>query len=102
MASGPPDNWRDGGLSPMIGPLDARAVFPWLFAIMHTAIWTLSVCALATIVFGILSRFGYDPIIAWGRAQDWLIDGRVQAGRLARFDPPERIDIRPTPWEISR
>lgn len=101
MAAAPPDNWRDGGLSPMIGPLDARAVFPWLFFIMNMALWTMIVCVLATAVFGVLSRLGYDPKIAWGRFQDWLLNGQIQAGRLARFAPATRLDLRPAPWETQ-
>ena len=101
MINPPPDNWRDGGLSAMIGPLDARAVFPWLFFIMHAALWTLIVSVIATALFGILSRFGYDPAIAWGRIQDWLVNGTFQPGRLERFDPPPRLDQRIAPWERS-
>lgn len=99
MTRPPPDNWRDGGLSPMVGPLDARAVFPWLLVIMHASLWTLILCVLATTLFGILSRFGYDPIIAWGRVRDWLLNGHIQAGRPERFDPPSRLDLRMAPWE---
>ena len=81
-----PENWRDGGLTPQVFGVDARAVFPWLFFIMHFTSWALAlVCLLATILFAILARMGFDPGVAWGRVLDWLVQGRFVAGPADSF-----------------
>ena len=81
-----PENWRDGGLTPQVFGVDARAVFPWLFFIMHFTSRVLAlVCLLATILFAILARMGFDPGVAWGRVLDWLVQGRFVAGPADSF-----------------
>lgn len=88
-----PDNWRDGGLTPQIFGIDARAVFPWLFFIMHFTSWVLAlICFVATVVFAILARLGFDPGVAWGRVLDWLVQGRFVSGPADSFwdDVPAR------------
>ena len=54
--------WRDTGIAPKIGPLDARAVFPVFFFLFHWAYWTAAIAATAILVLFLVQRTGMTPL----------------------------------------
>ena len=54
--------WRDTGIPPKIGPLDARAIFPiglWLF---HWSYFTAAVAAASIVGLYLIQRTGMTPM----------------------------------------
>lgn len=54
--------WRDSGLSPKIGPLDARAVFPVMLFLFHWAVWTAIVAGIGIVLLYLVQRTGMTPL----------------------------------------
>jgi intracellular multiplication protein IcmT len=52
-------HWRDSARVPRFFGLSAYAVFPFLFFLLHMKWWTFTVCALTTIFFTVLEKFGF-------------------------------------------
>lgn len=54
--------WRDSGIAPKIGPIDARAIFPlgiWLF---HWAYWTAAIAGASMLILYLVQRTGMTPM----------------------------------------
>lgn len=54
--------WRDTGIAPKIGPLDARAVFPLFLFLFHWAYWTAAVAGAAILALYLVQRTGMTPL----------------------------------------
>jgi intracellular multiplication protein IcmT len=69
MAAPSPDaSWRDSARYPKLFFIDARAVFPVFFCLLHIKLWTISVALFFTIFFSILNYYGFT-VAVFGR---WL------------------------------
>ncbi len=70
MINPPPSNahWRDSARYPRLFFVDARAVFPILFCLLHIKIWTIFLALAATGFFTVLNYYGFS-ISVFGR---WL------------------------------
>lgn len=51
--------WRDAGKLPRILGMDARAVFPIFFWLLHMRLWTLYLALASVVFFAGLEKFGY-------------------------------------------
>ncbi|MFN7097485.1 MAG: IcmT/TraK family protein [Gammaproteobacteria bacterium] len=56
-------HWRDSGRIPRFFGIDARSTFPLLLFLMHIKVWTFIVAVVATIVFGLIERYGFSAIV---------------------------------------
>ena len=54
--------WRDTGIPPKIGPLDARAVFPFVLWFFHWAYWTAAIALAAIVALYLVQRTGMTPL----------------------------------------
>jgi intracellular multiplication protein IcmT len=54
--------WRDTGIPPKIGPLDARAVFPLALWFFHWAYWTMAIALTAVVALYLVQRTGMTPL----------------------------------------
>lgn len=54
--------WRDTGIAPKIGPIDARAVFPVALWLFHWAYWTACIAAACIVVLYLVQRTGMSPL----------------------------------------
>jgi intracellular multiplication protein IcmT len=54
--------WRDTGIPPKIGTLDARAIFPLALWAFHWAWWTAAIALAAVIALYLVQRTGMTPI----------------------------------------
>ena len=58
------NEWRNSALPVRLGPFDALAALPLLLVLVHLRTWTFVVAVVWLVVFGILSRLGYRPVVA--------------------------------------
>ncbi len=63
-------HWRDTARPARFGPIDAKAVFPFLLFLLHMRLWTFCVAVVCIMFFGILERWGFTmPVfLRWLRA----------------------------------
>lgn len=61
-------HWRDSARPAKFFVIDARAVFPVFFCLLHIRIWTMALALVATAFFATLNRYGFTPQV-FGR---WL------------------------------
>lgn len=54
--------WRDSGLAPKIGPLDAQAIFPMLLWLFHWSYWTASIALTGVAILYLVQRTGMTPL----------------------------------------
>jgi len=75
-----PNMWRGSALPVRLGPFDALAAVPLLLVFVHLRIWTIALAFVWLVVFGVLSRLGYRPVVALRRIRVWFA-GPVSYGR---------------------
>lgn len=56
-------HWRDSGRIPRFFGIDARSTFPLLFFLVHIKLWTFIVAILATVLFGLIERYGFSAVV---------------------------------------
>lgn len=59
--------WRNTGLNPQIGPLDARSIFPISLWLLHMAWWTFSIAVLSILALVVLGKLGIPVNVAMRR-----------------------------------
>ncbi len=66
----PNAHWRDSARYPLLFFVDARAVFPIIFCLLHIKIWTVSIALVATGFFAVLSHYKFSVAVfaRWLRA----------------------------------
>lgn len=74
------NEWRNSALPVKLFIVDALAAIPLLLAIVHLRVWTMALAFVWLLLFGILSRLGYRPLVAL-RILRTMIAGRVSSGR---------------------
>jgi len=74
-------HWRDSARFPKLYFVDARAVFPLLFCLLHIRVWTIALTLSVTIFFSILNYYGFT-LVVFGR---WLRS--FMAGRRKAANP---------------
>lgn len=72
--------WRNTGLNPQIGPLDARSVFPIGLWLIHMSWWTFGLAALCILALVALGKMGI-PVNAAVRRFLSLLLGRHRPTR---------------------
>ncbi|MDF3054639.1 MAG: icmT [Gammaproteobacteria bacterium] len=55
----PDASWRDSARYPKLFFVDARAVFPVIFCLLHLRLWTIAIALSVTIFFAILDYYGF-------------------------------------------
>ncbi|GIK74407.1 MAG: phosphoesterase [Chloroflexota bacterium] len=53
------NEWRNAGKTPRILGIDARAIFPIAFWLLHMRTWTFILAMIGIAIFAVLERFGY-------------------------------------------
>lgn len=77
--------WRDTYKPPRLGPLDARAAFVILPALMHIRIWTISIAVLVLVsLWYIEQRRQLSVSAAVRMIRCWLVTKLSSADRPAR------------------
>lgn len=63
-------HWRDTARPARFGPIDAKAVFPFLLWLLHFRLWTFGVAVAFTVFFTMLEKWGFTiPVFArWVRS----------------------------------
>lgn len=56
-------HWRDSGRIPRFFGIDARSTFPLLLFLVHIKWWTFIVAVIATILFGLIERYGFSATV---------------------------------------
>lgn len=64
----PNAHWRDSAYYPVLFIIDARAVFPVIFCLLHIRMWTIAIAFTTTAFFGLISYYGFS-VPVFGR---WL------------------------------
>lgn len=54
--------WRDSGISPKIGPIDARAIFPLAVWLFHMCMETAVIAAVCVVLLFLVQRTGMTPV----------------------------------------
>lgn len=75
-----PNTWRGSALPVRLGPFDALAAVPLLLVFVHLRMWTVSLAVAWLLIFGLLGRFGYKPMVALRLIRCWIV-GPVSYGR---------------------
>ncbi len=66
-------HWRDSMKSARFGPLDARAVFPFLLVLIHFETWTIMLAVLSSILFWLAERLGLRFDAALRAVRTWFV-----------------------------
>lgn len=77
-------HWRDSARTPRIGPLDYRAVLPFLYLMLSGGsylVYSLIIVTFITVFFGILEYFGFtfSVFLRWLRST--LLSGKYKKAR---------------------
>ncbi|HVV69300.1 MAG TPA: IcmT/TraK family protein [Gammaproteobacteria bacterium] len=64
----PNSHWRDSARYPRFFFVDARAVFPVFFCLLHIKLWTILLAVSVTAFFTVLNYYGFS-VAVFGR---WL------------------------------
>ena len=54
--------WRDSGIAPKIGPIDARAIFPLALWLFHMCMETTVIAAVCVALLFVVQRTGMSPV----------------------------------------
>ena len=54
--------WRDSGLTPRLGPIDATAIFPIMLFFLHWAYWTLVLSLVSIVILYLCQRARMSPV----------------------------------------
>lgn len=64
MANIPPGtHWRDSARNARFFMVDARAVFPLFFFLLHIRFWTFFTALGAVLFFSLLERYGFSVVV---------------------------------------
>lgn len=68
-------HWRDSARYPLLFFVDARAVFPIFFCLLHLRVWTVVVALIVTVFFSVLNHYGFTTAV-FGRFLRSFLAGR--------------------------
>ena len=79
-------HWRDSGRTPRFFGIDARSTFPLFLFLVHIQWWTLIVAVVATLLFGLIERYGFSATVFLRMIQNMLAGRRKYAKPWWRED----------------
>lgn len=84
-------HWRDSGRTPRFFGIDARSTFPLLLFLVHIKLWTFILALSATLLFGIIERYGFSASVFLRILRNLLAGKRKYARPWWRDDKSMRF-----------